>query len=207
MLYARNGGKSSKRRPRATHLVLAVSMQDPWFKNIVYFLTYGEFPEGLNSKQRWDLKLKASKYVIWEDRLYKRLIDWTFLRCVDKQQQEKLLKVFHEEAAKEISLISQQCSKILRQCYYRVWECLKMHTSGCQDVKNVRCLPGSHNSSITPQTRDNWRTIPTVGTWFYWPYKLYVQCRSYLYNYGDRLVLQNGWKPRWPKWTTSEIVC
>jgi hypothetical protein len=62
---------SEREEPAANQLVLAVSLQDPWFENIVYFLTYGECPEGLTAKQRRDLKLKSTKYVIWEDRLYK----------------------------------------------------------------------------------------------------------------------------------------
>ena len=78
--------------------MLAVGLYDPWFENISYFLTYGECPEGLNSRQRRDLRLKATKYVMWDDKLFKKAIDGTFLRCVDKPQQEKLLKTFHDEA-------------------------------------------------------------------------------------------------------------
>ena len=78
--------------------MLAIGLYDSWFKNISYFLTYGECPKGLNAKQRRDLKLKAAKYVIWDGKLFKRGMDGTFLRCVDKQQQEKLLKTFHDEA-------------------------------------------------------------------------------------------------------------
>lgn len=104
--------------PAANQLVLNVSLQDPWFENIAYFLTYGECPEGLTAKQRRDLKLKATKYVIWEDKLYKRSIDGTFLRCVDKQQQERLLKNFHDEACGGHFSSSVTAFKILRQCYY-----------------------------------------------------------------------------------------
>ena len=79
-------------------LVLAVGLYDSWFENISYFLSYGECPDGLNAKKRRDLRLKAAKYVIWDGKLFKKAIDGTFLRCVDKQQQEKLLKTFHDEA-------------------------------------------------------------------------------------------------------------
>lgn len=33
---------------------LKVSLQDPWFSNIAYFLTYGECPNGLTTKKRRD---------------------------------------------------------------------------------------------------------------------------------------------------------
>ena len=48
-------------------------------------------------KKRRDLKLKVAKYVIWDGKIFKRAIDGMFLRCVDKQQQEKLLKTFHDD--------------------------------------------------------------------------------------------------------------
>ena len=63
----------------------------------MYLLTYDECPKGLTAKKRRDLKLKTAKYVIW-DKIFKISLDETFLRCVDKQQQERLLKIFHNEA-------------------------------------------------------------------------------------------------------------
>ena len=64
--------------------VLMVSLQDPWFLDIAYFLTYGECPNGLTYKKKIGLRTKFIKYVIYDDQLYKREIDGTFLRCVDK---------------------------------------------------------------------------------------------------------------------------
>ena len=52
----------------------------------------------MNYKERQNLRLKAAKYVILNVVLYKRGIDGTFLRCVDAEQQEKLLKAYHSEA-------------------------------------------------------------------------------------------------------------
>ena len=99
-------------------LVLVVGLYDSWFENISYFLTYGECLEGLNAKQRRDLRLRAAKYVIWDGKLFKKAIDGTFLRCVDKPQQEKLLKAFHDEACGGHFSSSITAFKILRQCYY-----------------------------------------------------------------------------------------
>ena len=67
-------------------LVLAVDLHDLWFENITYFLTFGECLEGLTTRKRRDLKLKLATYVIWDGKLFKKAIDGTFLRCVDKQQ-------------------------------------------------------------------------------------------------------------------------
>ena len=55
------------------------------FSNITYFLIYGECPEGLSAQKRRYLKIREAKYVIVDDVLYKKAIDGTFLRCIDKE--------------------------------------------------------------------------------------------------------------------------
>ena len=61
---------------RDDHRVLMVSLQDPWFSNIAYYLTYGECPDGLTAKQKRDLKNKALKYVILDDVLVGILVKY-----------------------------------------------------------------------------------------------------------------------------------
>ena len=102
---------------RGNQLVLTVGMQDSWFENIAYLLTYRECPDGLTTRQRRDLKLKVAKYVIWDNKLFKKAIDGAFLRCMDKQQQEKLLRTFHDEACGGHFSSLVKNFKILRQCY------------------------------------------------------------------------------------------
>ena len=55
-------------------------------------MTYGESLDGLITKWKRDLKTKAFKYVIHDDVVYKRAIDVTFMRCVDKEKQVKFLR-------------------------------------------------------------------------------------------------------------------
>ena len=64
-------------------LVLVVGMQHSQFENVAYLLTYIECSYGLTTRQGRDLNLKAAKYVIWDDKIFKKAIDGTFLRCVD----------------------------------------------------------------------------------------------------------------------------
>lgn len=49
---------------------------------------------------------------------YKKGLDWSFLRCVDKEQQEKLLQAFHNEACGGHYSSTIKTFKILRRCYY-----------------------------------------------------------------------------------------
>ena len=81
-------------------------------------MTHGEYPDRLTTKKRKYLKTKALKYVVHDDVLYKRAIDGTFLRCVDKEHQVKLLRSFHDEACGGNFSSTNTAFKILRQCYY-----------------------------------------------------------------------------------------
>ncbi|XP_059067483.1 uncharacterized protein LOC131858300 [Cryptomeria japonica] len=76
----------------ALPLTLFVGLQDTWFFDVAYYLTYGSFSGHLSTKEQRHLKLKEAKYVIWQDVLYKKGLDGTYLRCVDKPQQRKLLE-------------------------------------------------------------------------------------------------------------------
>lgn len=79
-------------------LTLFVDHQDSWFTNAAYYLMYGDCPDHISPREKRNLRLKATKYVISNNILYKKGLDGTFLRCVDKPHQEALLKTFHNKA-------------------------------------------------------------------------------------------------------------
>lgn len=64
------------------------------------------------------MRTKEAKYVIREDQLYKKVIDGTFLRCVDKPQHKKFLYSFYDEASSGHYSSSVTAFKILQHCYY-----------------------------------------------------------------------------------------
>ncbi|XP_059075135.1 uncharacterized protein LOC131875125 [Cryptomeria japonica] len=99
-------------------LTLFVNHQDSWFTDVAYYLTYGDYPGYLSLREKQNLKLKATKYVIFDDILYKKGLDDTFLRCVDKPHQEALLKTFHNEACGGHFSSMVIAYKILRNYYY-----------------------------------------------------------------------------------------
>lgn len=98
--------------------VLFVSLRDSWFSDVAFYLSYGDCPPYLTPKERRNLRLKSTKSVIVDDILYKKGLDGAFLRCVDKEQQEKLLKRFHNEACGGHFSSMVMSFKILRNCYY-----------------------------------------------------------------------------------------
>lgn len=77
---------------------LFVGVKDEWYSDVAYFLTCGRCPDHLKGKDRCTLQLRVAKFIIVDDILYKRGLDGMFLRCVDTDQQDKLLRTFHDEA-------------------------------------------------------------------------------------------------------------
>lgn len=65
---------------------LLVGLKDEWYSNIAYFLTYGECPNHVKGKDRRSLQLKATKFLIIDDILYKRGLDGMILRYVNSNQ-------------------------------------------------------------------------------------------------------------------------
>lgn len=62
---------------------LSIGLKDDWFSNIAYFLTYGQCLGHLTGKEKRNLKLKVTKYVIMDDVLYKKGLNGMFLKCID----------------------------------------------------------------------------------------------------------------------------
>lgn len=96
----------------------------------------------IGRKRRY-LKLKATKYMIWDDKLFKRVVDGTCLRCVDKQQEEKMLKTFHNEACIRHFSSLVMAFKILCQCYYwpNMFKDAYSWVSKCEKCKIFMCRP------------------------------------------------------------------
>ena len=72
-----------------------LSLQSPWFANIVNFLACGVMPPELSYQQRKKLRTD-SKFYIWDDPLlFKRGADMIIRRCVLESEQGKILHECH----------------------------------------------------------------------------------------------------------------
>lgn len=111
-LMAENKFEEEKNMP----LTLFVGHRDSWFTNVSFYLTYGDCSDHLSSREKHNLRSKVVKYIIFDDILYKKGLDGTFLRCVDKPYQEALLKTFHSEACGGHFSSTVTAYKILRNC-------------------------------------------------------------------------------------------
>lgn len=203
---AENKIAGESKEPSGKQLVLVVGLYDPWFENISYFLTYGECPEGLNAKQKRDLKLKATKYVIWDGILFKRAIDGTFLRYLDKQQQQKLLKTFHDEACGGHFSSSVTSFKILRQRYYwpEMFKDAYAWVSKCEKCKMFSGHPQLVALPLRPVVIEG--PFQQWGLDFVGPINL-VSSAGHQY-----IIIATDYFTKWveakaTKNTTSEVVC
>ncbi|KAH9323750.1 hypothetical protein KI387_018389, partial [Taxus chinensis] len=111
--------------------VLFLSSVDEWYADITHFLTYGECPSHLTTKEKRTVKLRSVQSCIkWENALFKCGLDGITLKCVDKEQLEKLLLAFHDQACGgNYSSDGYISLKILREDTTGL-PCSEMHPSG-----------------------------------------------------------------------------
>jgi hypothetical protein len=54
-----------------------------WYKDVIFYLKSGQFPNGMSPKERRALKMKSNQYVLVFEILFRRNFDGMLLRCVD----------------------------------------------------------------------------------------------------------------------------
>jgi hypothetical protein len=90
---------------------------------MVYYLQYQKCPDELDPHQRRRLRLKASKYIILGDFLFRRYVDGLLLRCVNDKEEQKLLHKIHGSTSSVIHIgghfsAKATAFKIIRNGYY-----------------------------------------------------------------------------------------
>jgi hypothetical protein len=67
----------------------------PWYYDIHNFLEDRVYLEGADRKDKIALRLLATQYILCGGALYRRSYEGVHLRCVDKEETEKLIKEVH----------------------------------------------------------------------------------------------------------------
>ncbi|RDX82521.1 Retrovirus-related Pol polyprotein, partial [Mucuna pruriens] len=70
--------------------------QDPWYLDIKRYLEKGEYPKGASENSKRTLRRLAAGYLMSGSVLYKRNADMTLLRCVDRQEAERIIEEVHD---------------------------------------------------------------------------------------------------------------
>eukprot|EP00253_Pinus_taeda_P027055 PITA_27055 len=89
-----------------------------WYSVIAQFLLKLEVSPGLSSSQARTIKLRAAKYCIHENLLYRRDPSRVLLRCLDKEKSMEVTQQFHSNICGGHHYWKTTTHKILRARYY-----------------------------------------------------------------------------------------
>jgi ribonuclease HI len=126
----------------------------PWYYDIRNFVEDRVYPEGADRKDRRALRLLATQYILCGGVLYRRSYEGVHLRCVDKEEAEKLIKEVHQGVCGPHMNGRMLAKKIVRLGFYWVTmeaDCIehakKCHQ--CQIHSNLNHLPPKELYNMT----------------------------------------------------------
>jgi hypothetical protein len=100
------------------NIVVSEIENNEWYSDIIYYLKNLTCPDHLVEHKRRSLRLKAMKYCLTEDGLGWRNPDGVILRCVDKEEVDKLITELHAGHCGGHFAARTMTHKILRAGYY-----------------------------------------------------------------------------------------
>ncbi|XP_021827212.1 uncharacterized protein LOC110767855 [Prunus avium] len=140
---------------RAEQEVSMLNQGPDWMTPIRDFLTNGTLPTDKAEARR--LKLRAARYTMLEDRLYKRGFSQPLLKCITPDQGRELLQEAHEGICGDHSAAISLTTKILRRGYF--WPTMN------KDAKRLvqTCKPCQLFATIPHQPPERLTTM--TGPW------------------------------------------
>jgi hypothetical protein len=66
-----------------------------WYENIKFYLTHGSTPDNIDPKIRRALRLKSASFQLINDVLFRKNFDGVLMRCLEKEESEKVLSELH----------------------------------------------------------------------------------------------------------------
>jgi ribonuclease HI len=126
----------------------------PWYYDIRNFVEDRVYPKGADRKVRRVLRLLATQYILCSGILYQRSYEGVHLRCVDKEEAEKLIKEVHQGVFGPHMSGRMLTKKIVKLGFYWVTmevDCIeqvkKCHQ--CQIHSNMNHLPPKELYNMT----------------------------------------------------------
>lgn len=89
-----------------------------WYYDIRFYLTWGSCPEHMDASQRRALRLKSNYYPLANDTLYRKNYDGVWLRCLENDDADHVLKEMHDGPAGRHYSSETIVRKVLRARYY-----------------------------------------------------------------------------------------
>ena len=97
-------------------IVNCVMTKQSWLTPIVQYLKDGVLPKDKRKVRL--LRLKAARYMIYDDQLYKRRFSTPLLKCVDLEEGNHILQEIHKGICGNHARRQSLADKALRQGYF-----------------------------------------------------------------------------------------
>jgi len=119
-----------------------------WYYDIMKFLELRAYSDGANKKEHCSIRMMAMRYILCEGQLYRRSYDGIHLRCLKKEEAERVMKEIHQGICGPHMNESMLAKKILRIGYY--WSTMETNyvyfVKSCHDCQmhaNLNHVPPS----------------------------------------------------------------
>ena len=128
-----------------------VEGEENWMTPILLYLEDGRLSEDKDEARR--LRIKAAKYVLIDEVLYKRGFSQPYLRCLALDESNYVLREVHEGACGNHSEVRALVHKVVHAGYY--WPTIQADTKAyvkvcdqCQRFSNIPRQPSKYLTSI-----------------------------------------------------------
>jgi hypothetical protein len=110
-----------------TQICCTQTVPNSWYDNIKFYLLHRTAPHNLDPKNRITLRLKSASFQLINDVLFQKNFDSVFLRCLEKEESERVLDEIHFGG-------DTTAHNVLRAGYY--WPTLfkDAHTLSCKCI-------------------------------------------------------------------------
>ena len=101
----------------------------PWYYDIMKFLELGSYADGADKRERHSIRMTATQYILCGGQLYKRSYDGIHLRCLKKEEVERVMEEVHQGICGLHMNGRMLAKKILRMGYF--WNAMETDYVDC----------------------------------------------------------------------------
>ena len=130
--------------------VQQIEDRENWMTPIVSYLKDGKLPEGKDEARK--LRVRAARYVLMDEVLYKRGFSQPYLRCLAPDEANYVLREVHEGACGNHSGARSLIHKVIRAGYYwpTVQADAKAYVKVCNQCQRFSNIPRQPSEYLTP---------------------------------------------------------
>jgi len=97
---------------------MKINQESDWLKKFIFYFRISKCPKSLDRFQRRRFKLQVMKFMMVDNRIYKKSFDQTLLRCVTWDEAQRILHEFHYGLSRGNYSGPTTTTKILQARYY-----------------------------------------------------------------------------------------